>query len=326
MNRLLPLFLLLVLGLAPVPTSAAASLELECNALYPAASLHTKGAQAFAGLVEQYTGGGLRITVYPDGSLGFKGPELLKAVKDGILPMSDMLMGAVAGSEEIFGLTTTPLLVHSLDQALALYQAAKPYYEKACEKWNQKLLYAAPWPCSGLYTKKPIQGSKDLAGLKIRTYDQNSAEFLQRAGASPQPLPWAEVHAALSTGLIDAVLTSATSGVEGRFWEVLSDFTMLNYSYPLNMLTINLDTWNSLSAAQQDAMLRAAAEIEQAQWRASRQSVLDSLLELEEHGMVIGEMSAELATELEMIAKAMRRDMALNAGEDFRAVLNAFGK
>jgi TRAP-type transport system periplasmic protein len=326
MKRVLILFILLALPLAWMQTQAATPVELDCNAVYPASNFHTMGAQAFAGRVAQYTHDSVRITVHPDSSLGFKSPELLKAVKDGVLPMSDMLMGAVAGSEEIFGLTTIPMLVHSLDQAFALYQTARPYYEKACEKWNQKLLYAAPWPQSGLHTKKPILGIEDLAGLKIRSYDQNSAEFLQRAGASPLPLPWGEVHTALSTGLIDAVLTSATSGLEGRFWEVLSDFTMIDYSCPLNILTINLDSWNSLSSEQQEAMLRAAAETEEAQWRASRHNVLDSLLLLEENGMAIHKMTPRLAAELEEIAAAMRRDMTASAGEDLKAVLHSFGR
>lgn len=326
MKHLHSLCLLASLLLVPFQAQATGPVELDCNAVYPASNFHTMGAQAFAERVAQYTHGSVRITVHPDSSLGFRSPELLKAVKDGILPMSDMLMGAVAGSEEIFGLTTIPLLMRSIDQAFALYQAARPHYEKACEKWNQKLLYAAPWPQSGLHTKKPILGIEDLAGLKIRSYDQNSAEFLQRAGASPQPLPWGEVHTALSTGLIDAVLTSATSGVEGRFWEVLSYFTMINYSYPLNMLTINLDSWNSLSPEQQEAMLRAAAETEEAQWRASRHSVLDSLLLLEENGVALHDMTPKLAAELEEIAAAMLRDMTANAGEDLKTVLRAFGR
>ena len=47
-----------------------------------------------------------------------------------------------------------------------------------------------------------------------------------------------------------------------KIWEVLTDFTKINYAYPLQAVTINLDYWNSLTKAQQEAMLKAAAEIE----------------------------------------------------------------
>ncbi len=320
---------LLALGLVLVCSLTAwgaETVKMDCNAIYPDSNFHTKGAQQFAELVKQKTDGTVLITVHPGGSLGFKGPELLKAVKDATLPMSDILMGVVSGSDEIFGLSTIPLLVSSYDEARKFYEAAKPYYEMACDKWNQKLLYAAPWPRSGLYTKTPVTTLADIEGLKIRTYDKNGAEFLKRAGASPQSLPWGEVYTALSTGLIDSVLTSATSGKDGKFWEVLNNFTKINYSYPLNMLTINMDYWNSLSPEQQKALLEAAAETEDAQWQASQQSVVDSLKVLKDNGMAIAEMTPELKASLEAIAEEMRKDMKADAGTDFNAALAAYGK
>lgn len=326
MKRLLGILPIMGLVLGLAFSASAQEIKMDCNAIYPDSNFHTKGAQQFAALVKQYTDGTVLITVHPGGSLGFKGPELLKVVKDATLPMSDILMGVVSGSEEVFGLSTMPMLVQSYEDAKKFYEAAKPYYEKACERWNQKLLYAAPWPRSGLVTKKPVSTLADISGLKIRTYDKNGADFLQRCGASPQSLPWGEVYTALSTGLIDSVLTSATSGKDGKFWEVLSDFTKINYSYPLNMLTINLDYWNSLSPEQQQAMLKAAAETEEAQWAASQVSVVNSLKILQENGMNVSEMTPELKAALEKIATEMREDMKANAGEDFKAALAAFGK
>ncbi len=326
MKRILLMSVLLAMILVQAPAHAADVIKMDCNAIYPVSNFHTKGAQDFADLVKEYTGDGVLITVHPGGSLGFKGPELLKAVKDATLPMSDILMGVVSGSDEIFGLSTIPMLVKDYDQAREFYKLAKPYYEKACEKWNQKLLYAAPWPPSGLHTKKPINKVDDLANLKIRTYDKNGAEFLKRAGASPQSLPWGEVYTALSTGLIEAVLTSATSGKDGKFWEVLSDMTEINYSFPLNMMTINMDYWKSMSKEQQDAVLKAAAETEANQWKASQQSVVDSLKILADNGFKISPMSDELGAALTKIAGEMSADMKASAGEDFKAVLDAFGK
>ncbi|TVM18489.1 ABC transporter substrate-binding protein [Oceanidesulfovibrio indonesiensis] len=320
------LFTLAFVVLAAPAALAADTLQMDCNAIYPASNFHTQGAENFAEKVKEYTDGSVLITVHSGGSLGFKGPELLKAIKDGTLPMSDILMGVVSGSDEIFGLTTIPMLVNSYDEAMEFYQTAKPYYDKACERWNQKLLYAAPWPPSGLHTKNPVEKVEDLSGLKIRTYDKNGAEFLKRAGASPQSLPWGEVYTALSTGLIEAVLTSATSGQDGKFWEVLNHFTEANYSYPLNMMTINLDYWNALTPEQQEAVLKAAAETEQEQWAASEQSVVDSTAALAENGMVVSEMTPELAESLKKIAGEMREEMKAQSGEDFNAVLDAFSK
>jgi len=306
-------------------TALARDMKMNCNAVYSSTSIHTQGAMKFAELAKEYSDGSIQITVHPGGSLGFKGSELLKAVKDASVPMSDILMGVVAGSEEIFGLSTYPRMVHSFDEAWDLYQAAKPFYEKACQKWNQKLLYAAPWPPSGLFTQKPLQKLSDLEGLKTRTYDKNGAEFLRKAGANPLAMPWGEVYSALNTGLIDSVLTSSHSGKNGKFWEVLSNFTDISYAYPLNMLTINMDYWQALSEDQQQAMLKAAAETEAAQWKASEHHTVESTQIIADNGIAVAEPTPELAKELDRIAAEIFREFKAKASSDTEKALQAIG-
>ena len=51
---------------------------------YPAGNFHSQGAQRFADRVAEATGGELTIVLHPGAALGFKGPELLRAVAEGI--------------------------------------------------------------------------------------------------------------------------------------------------------------------------------------------------------------------------------------------------
>ena len=277
--------------------------KLDCNAIYGPTSFHTQGAMKFAELVKKYSHGTVIITVHPGGSLGFKGPELLRAVRDAQVPLSDILMGVVAGSEHIFGVSSLPRLVKNYKEARELYEKLKPYYKKAALKWNQIFLYAAPWPPSGLVTKKPIRKVSDLKGLKTRTYDKNGARFLRALGASPVPMPWGEVYSALRTGVIDSVLTSAESTKNGKFWEVLKYFTPINYAFPLNMMTMNLDYWKSLSKSQQNAILKAAKEIEEYQWKASKDRNVKALKIIQEHGMKVLPVTPELDKAMDKAAK-----------------------
>jgi TRAP-type C4-dicarboxylate transport system substrate-binding protein len=323
MRRILLFTLVFVLAFAF--QAGAAEMKMNLNCIYPASNFHTQGAMDFAKKVEKYTDGEIEIAVQPGGSLGYKGSELLKAVKDASVPMSDILMGVVSGSEEIFGLSTYPRIVKSYDDARELYEAARPYYEKACKKWNQKMLYAAPWPPSGLFTKDPVNTLEDFQGLKTRTYDKNGAKFLRKAGGNSQSLPWGEVYSALNTGLIDSVLTSATSGKDGKFWEVLNHFKKIHFAYPLNMVTINMDYWNSLSSEQKEAVLKAAKETEKAQWKASRKSNKRSLKILKENGINVSEESPELEKELDAIADEIFNEFKQDADQDTKKALEAIG-
>ena len=324
LRKLLPLIVICLLasGVAVADTA----MKLDLNAIYGATSFHTIGAMDFAQKVKELSKGSIDITVHPGGSLGFKGPELLKAVKDAQIPMSDILMGVVAGSEQVFGISSLPRLAASFEQAKDLYDDCRPMYEKAAQKWNQKLLYAAPWPPSGLVTSIPINSAADIKGLKTRTYDKNGASFLQELGGSPLSLPWGEVYASLRTGMIDSVLTSAESTKNGKFWEVLSHFTDINYAFPLNMVTINLDYWKSMSKAQQEAMLNAAKEIEAAQWHKAKAATEEALTIIKENGFEIAQPSAELASQMDKAAAKIVEEFTEKADEKTKAVLKKFIK
>ncbi|HAS88842.1 MAG TPA: ABC transporter substrate-binding protein [Desulfovibrio sp.] len=316
----------LLMVLAFAFSAQAADLKMDCNAIYGATNFHSQGAKIFADKVAEYTSGSVQITVHPGGSLGFKGPELLKTVKDGTLPMSDILMGVVSGSDQVFGVSSMPLLANDYAEAKKLYDAAKPYYDKACRRWNQKMLYAAPWPPSGLFTKEPLKTVTNFEGLKTRTYDKNGAELLRAAGASPISLPWGELYSALQTGLVDSVLTSAVSGKDGKFWENLRYFTKINYAFPLNMMVINQDYWDALNPKQQEAVLKAAAEVEAYQWAQSAKSNDESLKILAEKGIVISEPSKEISDMLHKDAKLMLENTLKGAKKGFKAAINAYKK
>ncbi len=313
-----------IVALSAASLMFAGNVTLDLNAKYGANNFHTKGAEKFAKLVEKYTNGSVKIKVHAGSSLVKGNP--LKAVKDGTVPMTDMFIPFTAGGGKVFGISALPFIAKSYDDAYRLYQLSKPAYDKTCKKWNQKMLYAVSWPPSGIYTKKPINTIADFKGVKARTYDKNSANFVNMAGGNAVALPWGEVYSALRTGLVNAVVTSSASGKDGKFWEILTNFTKINYAYPLQAVTINLDYWNSLSKDQQSAVLKAAKEIEKAQWEASKNEDKVALKMLADHGMKISEASPQLAKELDGIAKKLLDDYLSNAGSDVKKIFKEYRK
>ncbi len=303
---------------------SAGAVKMDLNAKYGANNFHTKGAEKFAALVDQYTNGSVKITVHAGSSLVKGNP--LKAVKDGTVAMTDMFIPFTSGGGKVFGISALPFIAGSYDDAFRLYQISKPAYDKVCAKWNQKLLYAVSWPPSGLYTKKPIASTADFKGLKTRTYDKNSANFINMAGGNAVALAWGEVYSALRTGMVNSVVTSSASGKDGKFWEVLSHFTKINYAYPLQAVTINLDYWNGLDKEQQAAILKAAAETEKAQWQASKDEDAAALKMLADNKMVISEASETLKKELNDIAKKLLDAFLKDADDATKAIFKEYQK
>jgi len=298
--------------------------KMDLNAKYPATNFHTKGAVKFAELVDKYSNGTVKITVHAGSSLVKGNP--LKAVKDGTVALTDMFIPFTSGGGKVFGISALPFIANSYSDAYKLYQISKPAYNKTFKKWNQKLLYAVTWPPSGLYTKKPIKSMDDFKGLKTRTYDKNSANFINMAGGNAVALAWGEVYSALRTGLVNSVVTSSASGKDGKFWEVLNNFTKINYAYPLQAVTINLDYWNSLNKEQQQAILKAAKEIEKAQWDASKNEDAIALKTLADHGMKIEEATPELKKGLKQIADKLLKDYLQDASPEIKKIFEEYRK
>jgi len=300
----------------------AGTVKLDLNAKYGATNFHTKGAEKFASLVSKYSNNTVKIIVHAGSSLVKGNP--LKAVKDGTAPMTDMFIPFTSGGGKAFGISALPFVASSYDDAYRLYQISKPAYAKVAKKWNQKMLYAVTWPPSGIYTNKPVNSTADFKGVKARTYDKNSANFVKMAGGNAVALPWGEVYSALQTGMVNGVVTSSASGKDGKLWEVLKNFTKIGYAYPLQAVTINLDYWNSLSKDQQSAMLRAAKEIEAAQWRESKKEDAIALKMLADHGMKVSEASYALKKELEVVGKKLLDKYLSDASSDIKKIFREY--
>lgn len=314
---------LLITGLA-TSVMFAGNIKMDLNAKYGANNFHTKGAEQFAKLVKDYTKGSVDITVHAGSSLVKGNP--LKAVKDGTVAMTDMFIPFTSGGGKVFGISALPFIAQSYDDAYRLYQISKSAYEKTAKKWNQKLLYSVTWPASGFYSDKKMESLSDFKGVKTRTYDKNSANFVKMAGGNAVSLAWGEVYSALRTGLVNSVITSSSSGKDGKFWEVLSDFTKINYAYPLQAVTINLDYWNSLDKAQQKAMLSAASEIEKAQWNAVKLEDKNALDTMKKNGMKVSNASPKLKEKLQVIANKMLEEYLKGANSQIKNIFKEYKK
>jgi len=313
---------LLVVGLAA--SLMASNVKMDLNARQGANNFHTQGVEKFAMLVKDYSKGSVDITIHPGSSLVKGNP--LKAVKDATVAMADMFIPFTAGGGKVFGISALPFIAQSYDEAYKLYQVSKPAYAKVAKKWNQKLLYSVTWPPSGFYGNKKMESLEDLQSFKTRTYDKNSANFVNGAGGNALALPWGEVYSALRTGMVNSVITSSSSGKDGKFWEVLSDFTKISYAYPLQAVSINLDYWNSLDKSQQDAMLKAAKEIEKEQWDRVKVEDKNALDTMAKNGMKISEVNETLKKELSKVADKMLEQYLMDADKDTKKIFEEYRK
>ncbi len=296
------------------------------NSVWPPKNLHSVGLTDFAEKVKKATNGELEMVVHTGGALGFKGPDLLKAVRDGLVPVSDMLISGVAGDEKIFQIVTLPFLVRDFDELRLLIEIAYPYFDKSAQKWGQKILYIAPWPGAGLWTKNKITTLEEMKGLKTRTYDKNGALVMEAVGATPFALPFSEVYTSLQTGLIDSVMTSSPTAVDGKFWEVLKYYEPLFITAATDMVTVNLKAFQKLPKAQQDALVKIGKEMEETMWANVKKWDKEQEAISNKNGIETVKPSTKVIGELEKITEKIRAEWLKSAPADGKKIYDEFLK
>ena len=246
---------------------------------------------------------------------------MLKVIRDGLAPIGEMLLGYVAGTEPLMDFSTMPFLVANASQAEQLGGLARPAVEKVFDKWNQKMLYWQFWPGAGIYSQKPINSLEDLKGLKIRTFNAVSTAWVKAAGGNPVSLPWGDVYMAMSTGAIDALITSSTSGADGKFWEVMKYFTRLNFTFGYSAVTVNKKALAGLDDKQRQILLTTAQEMEEIQLKRSLESDQKASAKLMENGIKISEMSPQFQKACAALCGPIWADWAKKSGPEAEEIL-----
>ena len=289
---------------------------------YGATNFHTVNIQAFADEVKDATGGALEITVHPGGSL-IAHPEIKNAVRSGQAQIGEFLLSRLSNENPVFEADSVPFLADSYDEAATLWETQKAMVDDLLGRQNLMVLYAVPWPPQGLYANTELNSTDDMAGLKFRAYNAATERMAQLAGAVPTQVEVADLAQAFSTGRVDAMVTSSSTGVNTSAWDYLTHYYDIRAWLPKNVIVVNKDAFDALPAEVQEAVKTAAANAETRGWEASQAETAKQTQTLADNGIVVGEASEALAAGLSEIGATMAEEWAGKAGDAGKSIMGA---
>jgi TRAP-type C4-dicarboxylate transport system substrate-binding protein len=310
---------------AGVATAASAQTKWDMPTPYPDGNFHTKNVIAFAADIDKATHGSLKIVVHSAGSL-FKHPAIKRAVRQGTVQIGEILESLASNEAPVYGLDSVPFLTHGYDSAKKLYAAQKPYLEKQLAKEGLMLLYSVPWPPQGLYAKKEIKSVADLKGLKFRTYNATIGRIAALAGAIPTQIEVPDLPTAFATGRVDVMITSASTGVNTKAQDYLSYYIDLQAWQPRNIVFVNKNAFDKLSAGEKKAVLDAAKVAEERGWKASIEEMTIKTNALKAAGIKVIPPSPALKAGFAKIGATIAAEWEKAAGADGAAMLAAYRK
>ncbi|PPD15671.1 MAG: C4-dicarboxylate ABC transporter substrate-binding protein [Methylobacterium sp.] len=288
-----------------VSAPAIAQTKWDMHVSWPPNNFHTRNALAFAEAVKQRTQGRVEITVHSGGALGLKGPEVLRAVRDGIVPIAESFLSQQAGDVPFLSIETMPFLVRSPEELSTLYRISQPRMETVLASYNQKLLYLAPWPSQMIFTRNPVATIADFKGLRIRVTDRNNGEMMGALGMVPISVPFSDLIPALAAGAVGGVQTSAPTAVDSKLWEFLKHALHTNHTWASNMVTVNLDRWKALTPADQKIIEDTARELQPTFWQASATADQDGQKMIAAQGIKVSPTDPAVLAEMEKATRPM---------------------
>lgn len=290
---------------------------------YPDATFHTQNIVQFTNEIEQATDGSLDITVHSAGSL-IKHPQIKRGVQTGQVQAGEVFISLLGNEDPLFSVDSIPFLATSYDEARTLWDASREQIEAKLASDGLMLLYAVPWPPQGLYTKKPVQSVAELEGLKFRAYNSTTSRLATLTGMVPTQVEVPEIPQAFATGIVEAMITSPTTGVNSKAWDFLSHFNDIQAWIPKNMVIVNARAFDALDPATQQAVQEAAAAAEIRGWETSMAEAQAMKEELAANGIEVQTPTDSFSEELQAVGETITQEWLDETGAEGQWIVDRY--
>ena len=220
----------------------------------------------FAELVEQRTGGKVKVKVFYDGTL-YGERTAIEAVLNKSIDIGTSANAQFAPFTNAMLWMDMPYVVDDQAGLRKLVDGA-PGAEIRRELERKPGLKVLMMNDNGggrpvLTVSKPIKVPGDLKGMKMRSVASPVDQAIWKAwGASPAPIDFAEVYSALQSKVVDGYAPNWNDAVGSKQVELIKYAADVNYAVGVQIAVMQLDKFNSLPKELQAILTQAGRDTE----------------------------------------------------------------
>ncbi|HDK27325.1 MAG TPA: TRAP transporter substrate-binding protein [Candidatus Atribacteria bacterium] len=256
-----------------------------CAANHP----YQLGAEKLAELVDQKTNGTLKINTYPAAALGGE-RDICEGIQMGTIDMIVNSMGVTATFVPEVNVFNLPFIFKDAEHFKKVaYGSVGEKLLKSCEEAGFKgLTFCAPIFRQPMNNVRPIITPDDFKGIKMRLMEVPIHIATYRAmGATPTPIPFAELYSALQLGTVDGNENALGTLYTKKVYEVQKYLSLLPVFSNGAVLLMGLKQWNALSAEHKQAILDSIPEFRKTVDDAYLQMEDESLKKMRDYGVIV---------------------------------------
>ncbi|SEM25644.1 TRAP transporter substrate-binding protein [Bradyrhizobium sp. OK095] len=301
-----------------MPASAQSPVIIKFSHVVATDTPKGKASEKFKELAEKYTGGKVKIEVYPNSTL-YKDKEELEALQLGSVQMlapSNSKFGPLGIREfEVFDL---PYILPDLKTLRKVTEG--PLGIRLLKLLDSKGITGLAYWDNGfkqMSANKKLITPADYQGVKFRIQSSRvlQAQF-KSLGSLPQVMAFSEVYQALQTGVVDGQENTWSNIYTQKMHEVQKYITETNHGYIGYVVIVNKKFWDDLPADIRDQLSKAMKEATDFNNAQSQKENDDALAEIKKGGK--SEIIKLTAEQDEAMRKAMEpvyKDAASRVGQ-----------
>lgn len=222
-------------------------------------------AQYFADAVEKKSDGNIKIQIFPSEQL-VKGKEGFQSTVQGTVDLFPALTAYISGQIPVLDFFNLPLPpVNYTDEVmLKLVEEKRDLLSKAIE--SNGAIYLGTANSSGgagYFFRSPVHTLEDIKGKKMRGPGGLGDKAINSLGASAVFMSAGEQYLALQTGTVDGTVTTFSSYVSNKLYEVAPYWVRVVPMRTPYFMVMNKAKWSNLSTNQQNILLEAMKETTQ---------------------------------------------------------------
>ncbi len=294
-----------------VATSALMVGSAQAVTLKMATDSGAKGSPAgdtlehWAELIEKNSGGDIDVKVFYQNELGSQN-EVFDLHVAGDVDV--MLNWPMTSYDKRIGVIYTPYMTLSWDEALTAYSPGGWVNNMLGGIYSDiGLKFFGPWPegFNGVATRgKYATTIAEAEGLKVRTMTVFPApQTMQALGYQTAAIDWGEVYTSLQTGVVDGEAGNVIYWDYEYFRDLLDYYVRSKHFFMTGVLSMNQESFDALTEAEQKIVADAANEVMMAQFKAAQAQDQHYVAEAEKAGMKYFELSDEQIKEFARAAR-----------------------
>ncbi|USG67368.1 TRAP transporter substrate-binding protein [Brevibacillus ruminantium] len=277
-----------------------------------------QGLKKFAELVDQKSGGKLKVQPYYAAQLG-DDKKMTEALQAGLQEITIPSTSPLVGDIKEYAVFDFPFIFNEEKEAHAVLDG--PVGQKLLEKLPAHNLIGLGYWENGFRnltnSKHPVAKAEDFKGLRIRTM-QNQVHLaaFQALGANPSPMAFSEVFSALESRTVDGQENPLATIKSNKYNEVQGYLSLTKHVYTPFVFLVSKKFRDKLSEEERQILRDSAVEAGKYQRELNFSENQKALEDLKAAGMKANEVLAEEMARMQEVIKPVIDKFAKEIGEE----------